>query len=346
VNNTLGVAPTSGTITVTDTLPAGLTFVSATGTGWTCLNAAGVVTCTSGAVIAAGATSANPITLVVAVGPTAVPNVTNAATVSGGNEPAVNNGNNGTADYTVVAPAGANTFQPDGNQSALPGSSVFYPHTFVAGLAGSVSFSTTSAQSPVVPGWTQVIYRDANCNGVLDGAETGAPLTGGIAVNPGDSVCIVVADNVPAAAPYNAVNVISVTATFTGPLVSTRTDTTTVGAAGGAGLTLAKAVRNVTLGGAAGTANTARPNDVLEYTVTYTNGGSGPLNTIVITDATPAFTTFQSATCTAPLPASLTGCTATTQPGVGGTGAIAWTLTGALAPGSTGTVVFVVRVNP
>ena len=34
-------------VTVTDTLPAGVTFVSATGTGWTCTNAGNVsVTCT------------------------------------------------------------------------------------------------------------------------------------------------------------------------------------------------------------------------------------------------------------------------------------------------------------
>ena len=85
---------------------------------------------------------------------------------------------------------------------------------------------------------------------------------------------------------------------------------------------------------------------MLEYTVAYTNGGSGALNSIVITDATPAFTTFLSATCTAPLPASLTACSPTTQPSVGGSGAIAWTLTGSLAPGASGTVVFTVRVNP
>src|SRR5260370_932891 len=32
-----GSAPTSGTVTVTDTLPAGLTATAITGTGWTCL---------------------------------------------------------------------------------------------------------------------------------------------------------------------------------------------------------------------------------------------------------------------------------------------------------------------
>ena len=94
-------------------------------------------------------------------------------------------------------------------------------------------------------------------------------------------------DSIPGAAPYNAQNVITVTATFNGTHNYTRTDTTTVGAAAGAGLTLAKTVRNVTQGGAAGTTGTARPNDVLEYTITYTNTSAGPVSAIVVTDATP-----------------------------------------------------------
>src|SRR5262249_5039551 len=36
-------------VTVTDTLPAGVSFVSATGTGWACGNAGGTVTCTRAA---------------------------------------------------------------------------------------------------------------------------------------------------------------------------------------------------------------------------------------------------------------------------------------------------------
>jgi uncharacterized repeat protein (TIGR01451 family) len=41
----LGTSP-ANTVSVTDTLPAGSTFVSASGSGWTCNNVAGVVTCT------------------------------------------------------------------------------------------------------------------------------------------------------------------------------------------------------------------------------------------------------------------------------------------------------------
>ncbi len=50
----IGGGATTGTITVTDTLPAGLTYVSGAGTGWTCAAAGQVVTCTSNTTIAAG----------------------------------------------------------------------------------------------------------------------------------------------------------------------------------------------------------------------------------------------------------------------------------------------------
>ncbi len=346
VDNTLGTAPTSGAITVTDTLPTGLTFVSAAGATWACVSAPPLVTCTSNAVIPAGAASVNPITLTVAVASTAVPSVTNSAAVSGGNEPTANNGNNSAFDSTNVVAAAVNAFAPDNAATGLPGTTVFYAHTFNAGSAGSVTFSTTNITTPAVAGWTQVIYRDTDCSGTLNGAEGAAPLAGAIAVGAGNAVCIIVADSIPAAAPFNAQNVISVTSTFNATSTLTRTDTTTVGAAGGAGLTLAKSVRNVTQGTPAGTSNTARPGDILEYTVTYGNPGAGALTSIVITDATPAFTLFQAASCGAPRPPAITSCNVTTQPAVNASGSVVWTLTGSLAAGGTGTVLYTVRVAP
>ncbi len=79
-------APTAGTITVEDTLPTGLSFVSASGPGWTCAPVGQVVTCNTTAVIASG-TAAPAITLTVAVAAAAAPNVTNTARVSGGGDP-------------------------------------------------------------------------------------------------------------------------------------------------------------------------------------------------------------------------------------------------------------------
>ena len=345
VSNTPGSLATSGTITVTDALPTGLGFVSAAGTGWACGFAAGTVTCTTSSSLAAG-TAAPAITLTVSVASTAVPSVTNFATVSGGGEPAATTGNDTASDNTIVVAGGVNVFQPDGAQTGMPGTVVSYPHTFNAGLAGTVSFSTSAVAIPAVPGWTQTIYRDTDCNGVINGAEGSAPLTGPIAVNAGDVVCIVVRDSIPATAPYNAQNAISVNATFNGSQVITRHDTTTVGSAAGAGLVLAKSVRNVTLGTGAGTANTARPGDVLEYTITYTNTSSGTVNAIVITDATPAFTTYLSASCGAPLPATLTGCAVTAQPAVNGAGSVVWTLGGSLLSNGSGAVLYQVKVAP
>lgn len=71
-----------GPITVTDTLPAGLTYVSGTGTGWTCGVAGQVVTCTRNGSLASGV-SANAITLTVAVAAGTSGTKTNTATVDG-----------------------------------------------------------------------------------------------------------------------------------------------------------------------------------------------------------------------------------------------------------------------
>jgi len=97
----IGGTASVGAYTVVDTLPAGLTFVSGTGTGWTCSNVGQVVTCTNSTVIAAG-TSGPAITLVVTPGAAAVPTVTNTATIAGGGDTVLTN--NTTADVTIVSP--------------------------------------------------------------------------------------------------------------------------------------------------------------------------------------------------------------------------------------------------
>jgi uncharacterized repeat protein (TIGR01451 family) len=81
--NNIGNAPSSGTITVKDTLSPNLTYVGAGGSGWSCSAAAQVVTCTTSTPIAAG-TSAPPITLTVNVAANAPTSVTNNVTVAGG----------------------------------------------------------------------------------------------------------------------------------------------------------------------------------------------------------------------------------------------------------------------
>lgn len=78
-----GAGSTTGTITVTNTLPAGLTATAMSGTGWTCN--VGTLTCTRSDALAAG-TSYPPITLTVSVAPTAPSSLSDTAAVSGGGD--------------------------------------------------------------------------------------------------------------------------------------------------------------------------------------------------------------------------------------------------------------------
>lgn len=78
----LGGGPTSGTVTVADTLPPGLTAAAMSGTGWTCN--VSTVTCTRADVLAAGNVYP-PITLTATIGIVSTTEI-NVATVSGGGE--------------------------------------------------------------------------------------------------------------------------------------------------------------------------------------------------------------------------------------------------------------------
>ncbi len=98
VTNNGGV-PTSGTITVVDTLPAGLSATAMTGSGWSCN--VGTLTCTRSDALGVGA-SYPPITLTVNVDPQAPANLTNTATVSGGGETFTTNDT--ATDLTAVTP--------------------------------------------------------------------------------------------------------------------------------------------------------------------------------------------------------------------------------------------------
>jgi uncharacterized repeat protein (TIGR01451 family) len=92
-----GHGPTSGTVTVVDSLPSGLTATAISGTGWTCT--LGTVTCTRADALAA-ASSYPAINLTVNVAANAQSPITNTATVSGGGE--TNIANDTASDPTTV----------------------------------------------------------------------------------------------------------------------------------------------------------------------------------------------------------------------------------------------------
>jgi uncharacterized repeat protein (TIGR01451 family) len=119
----IGSASTTGTITVTDTLNAAFTFVSGTGTSWTCANALQVVTCTNPGPVANGSVAGN-ITLTVAVSNTASGSIDNTATVSDTGDTTDVADKSSKATVTIGAAAlCANA--PTGNESMLHGQYAF-----------------------------------------------------------------------------------------------------------------------------------------------------------------------------------------------------------------------------
>lgn len=258
-----------------------------------------------------------------------------------------------------------NAFAADGVKSGQAGNTVSYAHIFDAQTGGSVSFGiASSTAAPALGGWSERIFADAGCTGVLQAGavQLYPPAAAGSAVVTGQQVCIVVQEFIPATAPNGYANTVKVTASFnysnSNPVLSasiTATDTTSVGASA---LALKKEVRNVTQGGAFGVYNLVKSGEVLEYRLTYINNGTSPATGLHAFDITPSYTTFVSAaegttpaslsncqkqTPVNPAPAAIVACAVVQT--VGGTGAVGFTLTGPFNPGATGTLLFRVKVD-
>jgi len=240
--------------------------------------------------------------------------------------------------YTAVrfGDFSGSSFAPNHQRAAMPGTAVFYPHVFAAGPSGSVRFSATHVASPNVAGWAQSIFHDTDCSATLDASEPQLQPGDAIAVAAGGIVCVIVRESVPSGAASGTQDLVTVTANFSaagGAAASFDvTDLTTVGLP--SGLTLLKHVDK----------SSAEPGEVLLYTIIYRNDGAAPITQLVISDATPSYTTYVpgSASC-ASLPPQLTSCTPAPPPGA--TGSVTWSFSGALDPGASGTVTYSVSVE-
>ncbi|MEC5384916.1 hypothetical protein VVD49_04235 [Uliginosibacterium sp. H3] len=229
-----------------------------------------------------------------------------------------------------------NAFSGDNSQTVLPGAVAFHPHVFIAGSAGQLTLALSGTANPVLV-WTSLLYRDTNCNGVLDTGEV--PVTGAITVAADDKLCFIVRTQAPATAPYNAQYSQTLSGSFTYAnsvltWAGARGDVTLTGSATDSGLVLTKSVDKAT----------ALPGETLTYTIRYENRSSGVLSSLKINDMTPSYTVYASAGCGS-LPVGISACVVTTHPAVGLTGALLWTLTGNLTPGAFGLVSFSVVVQ-
>jgi uncharacterized repeat protein (TIGR01451 family) len=193
-------------------------------------------------------------------------------------------------------------------QSAGTPSSVSYPHNFTPGTLGNVSFSVTGTQ----PGFGYALYLDTNNNSVVDGADQSlsSPLTvdNTWPRNPDGTLAtrrVILVVNIPSGVATGTVDMATIVASqsFTNnpPVLRSASvlDTTTItGSNGNNGiLRLMKSSRNcgnitdlaVCSGAYSLNIIQAKPGEVVEYKIEYSNIGSGSISNVIVFDNPPYF---------------------------------------------------------
>jgi uncharacterized repeat protein (TIGR01451 family) len=160
----VGSALVAGSVSVTDPLPASLTPVSATGTGWTCSINGQDVSCThpNAAGLAAGA-NLPIITITVNVSAAAAPSVTNMASLSNSNDG--NPANNQFSDTVIVNVADLAVTKTDGVASVSAGGTTTY--SLVVSNAGPSPADNAVFTDPAVAGLN---VTSVTCSSVSGGA--------------------------------------------------------------------------------------------------------------------------------------------------------------------------------
>jgi uncharacterized repeat protein (TIGR01451 family)/fimbrial isopeptide formation D2 family protein len=270
---------TADQVEVTDPLPTGMTFVSATGTNWQCsADATNLVTCDLAGTLAVGADAPN-ITLTVAVGAAAYPAVTNTATVKS-TDPQLPGTATASDPVTV-------------NPSAALHLTKTHTGTFTVGKTGTYTLTVSNTGLTQTPG--PVVITDPLPAGLSYASATGTGWTcsakgstvtcthaGALAVGASSSVALVV--NVLAAAYPEVTNTASATAPGSPP--ATASDPTPVSPE--AVLSISKKL-------------VSYQNNVATYLISVSNHGPNPsIVGIVMTDKLPQGLTFRSVTASNP----------------------------------------------
>lgn len=279
-----GTGTTNGTVTVSDTLPTGLTPTAASGTGWgtSCSISGQTVTCTRSDALAAGS-SYPPINVTVSVAPNAPASVTNTATVSGGAE--INTGNNSVNDPTTINPAADLSLTKTHTGNFRVGQNGTYTLTVTNnGLSPAAGALTVTDTLPT--GLTFVSGTGTRWTCSASGQTVTCTNPDGLASGASSTINLTVAVGVAAAPSVtNTANVTSPTSDPT-PANNTTNDPTTV--AGSADLSLTKTSSNPA----------PQLGDTITYTVTLNNSGPSTATNIQVLDQLPAGFTFGSGTST------------------------------------------------
>ncbi|MBM2849043.1 MAG: hypothetical protein HW418_1985 [Anaerolineales bacterium] len=255
-------------VAVTDTLPAGATYLGASGSGWSCSASGGDVICTRSS-LAVGA--APPITLTVTA-PGTTP-LANSVTV-GSDAIDLNPGNNTASAATTVNPtANLSISKTDTPDPVLTGA----PLTYTLSVANSGPNATTSVMvTDTLPG--SVTFVGVAAPGWSCGQSSGVVTCSLATLAVGAAPDIVITTNAPGAA-----GVFTNTASLSSALpdltpANNATSITTMVAAALADLSISKS-------------NDPDPVNIgspLTYTLRISNTGPSPATTVRVTDTLPS----------------------------------------------------------
>lgn len=268
--------------------------------------------------------------------------------------------------HNAVTVSTTRTLVLSGNNTGqtTAGGTITYTHTIVNTgntIEGDGVNSTVALTFASSAGFTSVVHWDRNNDGVLDAADPIvtdlAALTGGTngastgaGLSPGESARLFVKVTTAPGSAVGLTDTTTLTATITGavngvaaPSAASVTDTTSVVASS---ITLEKkhALDQACDGAADHTFTAANfgtgafPGACLRYQITATNTGSTAVTSLVISDATPTYTSYH-----ATVPAATTMGTVS-APANGATGTVQATV-GTLAPGQSATLTFGVRID-
>jgi uncharacterized repeat protein (TIGR01451 family) len=314
-----GPSTAEGT-SVTDTLPAGMTFVAAVGpTGVTCTESSGVISCLLGT-LAVGTPISITITARIA-----------ASTVSG---------------TTLTNKVAATSATPDAN-TANNAASAAVTTTASADLIVTKSVSPASVQAGGAAVWTIVVTNngpsDAQSVSVTDSLPSGFTVSG-LSTSLGSCTLATATCAVGTLAAGSSATLQmtgTVATSYSAPTMSNSATATSTTADPVAGNNIGRAVATVTTLADLKVSKSASPNpvvagDPLTYTITLTNGGPSSASNVVLTDPLPA-----GFTATLPAPSGCTisaaavlNCTyATLAPGVPVVVTVNGLLGSAVAPG-------------
>lgn len=265
-------------------------------------------------------------------------------------------------DAVTVNAVRSISITPNGAGQTYPGGSYVYTHTLTNN--GNVTEGgALSTMTPVVAnngsGWTSTLYYDTNGNGSLDAGDTLVSGALSVTLAKGQSVTLFNKVIAPSGASAGNVNATTITINTTNgtystsvPAATVSTDSTTVIAGN---LTLVKEQGlDANCDGVLDVANSytqgnlsAKPGQCVLYRITVTNVGAADATNVVVSDATPSYTTVSTAVATAAPGVIATAPTVGNSGPIGvniGTGATA-SVGGTLAAGGSAVITFGVKIN-